>query len=360
MEQLTRHQFKTLVTLHTIGTSLSLPGALISFAKQDAWLVVLIGSCFDLLLIYLFNTLGKLYPGQHLAQLSETILGKWLGSLFNLNLCYFGFISTTALIWYVGNFINSKIIVEAPINYIQLPFVMLIIIALISGIKVIGRFAELCFPIIITFFGLLFILFMLDLKTENLFPIFDHDWRSLLKASLLFSSYTGCPLINFLFLYPNLPQEKSKKDPSFFTGYLLGTVIILILTLFTITHLGNSATQTSNSSYSLTMLISIPNLFERMEKFLSFIWLNTVLIKALLYYLTTLICLAQLLKLKDYQSLAVAFGLTLLPFSFMIYPNSVYQAVWDSTTWISYALITGFLFPLCLLIIDKIKQLFKN
>ncbi len=362
MEQITVRQFKILIALNAIGAGiLAVPGGLIADAKQDAWIAILLCIFYVWLLFLLYSSLNKLYPQQNLAQICETVLGKYLGKLCCLQFAFFSFYDANSIIWYIGNFLTSQMNPKIPVFYLELFFTIIIVLTFISGLQSFGRLAELCFPFVFLMMLLLFIFLLPQLKPVQIFPIYEHGLRGIVKASLQITSFSGWPMYDFLMIYPNCSKKHSTKlSTIFFPGFLWGISILFICVLFTIMTIGGFAAQSTSSFYTLTMLINLPGIFERSEKFLVLVWLLTIFFKTMLHYYAEIISLAQILNIKDYKPLALVMGFSMLPFSLNCYRDSVYQGIWDSQTWLSYSTVTCVIIPLILLFVGKLKNFFKN
>ena len=55
-------------------------------AKQDAWLAIMVGMVFGLVLMFVYTKLSAYYPGDTLVQMIPKIIGKYLA--FPINLIY--------------------------------------------------------------------------------------------------------------------------------------------------------------------------------------------------------------------------------------------------------------------------------
>ena len=84
-EKISGRQFFFLVFCSLLSSALfGLPNVLISQAKQDAWLTILVGLGFAAIIALILYFLGLRYPNQTMFRYSETILGKYFGKLIGL------------------------------------------------------------------------------------------------------------------------------------------------------------------------------------------------------------------------------------------------------------------------------------
>ncbi len=74
------------------------------------------------------------------------------------------------------------------------------------------------------------------------------------------------------------------------------------------------------------------------------------------FFYVTVFSLAQTLKLQDYRPLIFPFGILLIAFTLIMTPNIVHYSKFIAEIWPFYAMTFGFLLPLILLIIAKVKK----
>jgi spore germination protein KB len=137
---------------------------------------------------------------------------------------------------------------------------------------------------------------------------------------------------------------------------LAGSVLIII-TMLAILVLGPEST--SRQPYPIYLLakkINIADFMTRLEAILAIIWFITIFIRFSLFFYATVLGLAQTLKLQDYRPLVFPFGILLIAFTLIMSPSIVHYSKFISDIWPLYAMTFGFLLPLILLIIAKVKK----
>lgn len=86
-------QFGIVVFMFALGsTALLIPAILVSIAKQDAWISVLLIIGTVILFISLWIRLYKKFSNENIIQYSERILGKWLGKMVGMIYVWFFYI----------------------------------------------------------------------------------------------------------------------------------------------------------------------------------------------------------------------------------------------------------------------------
>lgn len=350
-------QFGILVMLNTIGTTiLIVPAGLTAQTKQDAWLPAVLAIGIGLLVICLHNALGNLFPEMTFVEYSKKILGKWLGSLVSLGFVYFSFIGASTLVWVMGNFLVTQIMPETPTEVIYIFFVLVVIFGLSLGLEPIARCAEIFIPWVIIFFLLLILLPLPEMNLHNLQPMFDSEPKPIIRAALSFLSVATLPLVVFQMIVPNGKRSK-QTSKTFYIGNILGSVFLLTITLLTILVLGAELTAINNfPSFVLAKKVTIAGFLERIEVIMALIWFLTIYFKTTSYCYACIKGLAQILSLNDDQMLILKFGMALIAFSMIVYPNVVYANEWDTKTWVPYSLMYGVFLPLLLYIVALIRK----
>ncbi|MEH7250636.1 endospore germination permease [Neobacillus niacini] len=350
-------QFCILVMLNTIGTTiLIVPSGLAAEAKQDAWIPAILAICIGLLVIGLHNALGNLFPEMTFVEYCKKILGKWAGSILSIGLIYFSFIGASTLVWVMGNFLVSQIMPETPTDVIYIFFVVVVVYGLRLGLEPIARCAEIFLPWVILFFLLLVVLPIPEVDSKNLQPMFDTEPIPIIKGTLSFICVATMPLIVFQMIVPYGKRSK-QTNRAFYIGNITGSFILLAITLLTILVLGAELTARNIfPSFVLAKKVTITGFLERIEVIMALLWFITIYFKTTSYCYACLKGLSQLLSLKEYRILTLPFGMSLIAFSMIVYPDVVYAGEWDTKTWIPYSLTYGLVIPLLLYIVALVRR----
>lgn len=356
------NQFKLLVILCYLGTAILItPRGLAFEAKQDAWIAVLFGIIFSLFLVWLYNSLGSLFPNMTIVQYSQKLLGKWLGKLLSFFFIIFAFLNAAMLLWFVGDFIATQILIETPIEAINTLFMIIIIMAARLGLETFSRAAEVMFPFVIIFFILLILLIIKDIEVLNMLPILENGIKPIIRGALLFTSYSSVTLIILLMIFPSNIDKQIYAKKAFLKGNLIAGLIIFIITDLCILVLGYDLTARNTFSvYILAKKINVSDFLERVEVVIAVSWIITIFYKILFYFYGSVLGLAQILNLKDYSPLTLPLGMILIVLSLVVYPNSTYAQTWNRTIWIPFSFTFGLFFPLILFLIGKFTKGFNE
>ncbi|GGH36980.1 GerAB/ArcD/ProY family transporter [Paenibacillus segetis] len=353
-------QLTILVMLVTLGDSILVLPSIATFdAKQDAWISILIGMVTGLSTVYLFYKVWKLNPHLTLIQSIQQILGKWFGTLVSLLFLVYFFLSATAHVREIGDFMTIEMMQQTPTQAIQIIFICIIIMAAQLGLEVIGRTAEIFTPLIFILFFILFFFLAPEYEFERIQPILEDGIKPILHGSISCLAFPFVELVVFLMVFPYV-NTPSKIKQSLLQGALIGGIILTLLTFASILVLG--AEQTARSiypSYSLARRVTIDHFLDRVESTIALLWLLTMFFKISIYFYSFILGLAQLCKLKEHRMLAFPSAVLLIALSPVITPNIAYYNRLLSKYWIYFDLTYGLLFPLLLIAVYFCRKLNK-
>lgn len=356
--KINRHQFKVYVVLVFIGTAILIaPSALAAKAKQDAWIAAIIGVALGILVIALYNSIANKMKNRTLIEYIEATMGKWLGKIVAIWYVVFFLLATTTIVWIIGNFMSSQIMTSTPELAFNILFVIVIVIGTRLGLEVIVRTAEILYPVAIGGTIILFLLIIPDINFKNVQPILENGIRPLFESIMVFESFVPFTFICFLMIFPRYMKDIEEGKKGFLAGMITGGIIIVIQTALTILVLGPESTvRNTYPSYVVAKKIKIGIALERIESIIAMVWIISVFFKAILYFYSGVLGMAQIFKLKDYKVLTLPLGMIVVVLSTIVYPNSIYANKWDTTVWTAYLFTNGLIIPFLLLIIGRIKR----
>lgn len=360
--KISNKQFLLIVILFSIGTAILItPSRLANDVKQDAWIPTLLAVFVTILIIWLYNMLSDEFPNMTIIQYMEKILGKWIGRTVSLMFSITSLLVCVNLFSIVGQFITTQIMPETPIMAIYILYGCVIVFGVRLGVESLAKSAEIFFPWVIILFTILIILLLPDVEFKNIKPTLEFGFRPIIRSTILYISIFSLPLVFLLTVFPVNLKEINKAKKSFHLGILIGGIVLFIITVMCILVLGHETTSRSTFPvYVLAKKINIGNFIERIEVILAIIWLITIFIKTSFYFYAGIKGIAQTLNLKDYCPLTLPVGMIVIASTRIFFPNNVYTDEWDIKVWFPLITIFGFLMPILLLIVSKIRKIIKK
>lgn len=356
-EKISRNQFAILVMMFTVGSSiLILPSGLAAEAKQDAWIAALIAIAVGVALVVLYTALGNRYSTMTLPEYSEIILGKWLGKMVSILYFAFFFLLSALVLRNIGDFLSTYELPHTPIAVTHIVFLLVVIMSIRLGLETFSRTAEFFFPWVIALIFVLLFAIAPQIELKNLQPIMGEGVKPIIRASIPFVGSPILELVVFLMVIPAINRKQGGKM-GFLTGYLMGGIVLFLVSIFTVLVLGVDVTSRKiYPSYTLAKQINIGNFIQRVEAIASFLWFITIFIKLSLSFYASAFCLAHILKLKDYRVVIFPLAIIMLVLSLVAYPNTAYFLTFVSATWPFLALMYGLILPLLLFLISSFTK----
>lgn len=354
-------QFKILVLMFTVGTSIILgPSQLATQAKQDAWISAILGTCIGLVLVGLYNKLGKLFPTMTLVEYSEVILGKWPGKIISILFLTLPFTLAALILRNIGDFLTTQLIPETPIQAIHITFMGIVVMGTRLGLEVLARSAQILFPWFLALFIFLVVFASPDVEIQKILPILPERAAPVLYAAFPFVRFPFMELVILLMIFPfvSKPEQAGK---AFLMGTFIGGMILVLLTALCLLVLGADFTgRQLYPSYTLAKTINIADFLQRIEAIVAGMWFITIFFKLAICFYASALGLGQILRLKEIRPLYLPLGMILVVYSLKVAPNITYNMTITSKAMTPHVVIFSFLLPLLLLGVAKLRKLKKN
>ncbi len=357
-EVISSRQFTIITFLLSIGTAiLIIPSSIASSSKQDAWIAASIGVVLSLLVVKLFVTLGDQTPTLNFIEANEKLLGRFFGKITMVCFLSLTLFAGGELLYFIGAFMKTEVMPETPTMAFALLFIIIIMYATYLGIENFARSAEILFPM----FVLIFIFFVVSItpqiKFENIQPIMEASKTSILYSIIRFISVFSFSLVMLLMIYPASVNVQQSSKKGFYIGMLLGGFVLVTLITLSILVLGPANTASrSFPSYALAQRISIGNFLQRIEIIMAFMWIVSIFIRTFMYFYTTVVGIAQIMKLKDHRPLILPMGIIMVGLSQIVHPDIVHSNIYNDEIWPIYAFVCTILLPILLLIVAVIRN----
>jgi spore germination protein KB len=359
--KISARQFAIFVILFTIGTTILLvPGSLAQEVKQDAWIAALAGTGVGLLLVVLYNAVGRMFPTITIVEMNEILLGKWIGKAVSLTFVFFSLLSAAELLLYVGTFLTTQVIPDTPIEAIHVIFTCIVIMGIRLGLETLARSAEILFPLFVFLFIILVAAVFLppvQVNFENIQPVLETGIKPMIRAVFLFTSFFSLPLIVLLMIFPVSVNRPKAAEKTFFIGILIGGFCLSIIIILAIFVLGpDNSARHMYPSYALARKINVGDFLQRIEAIMAFMWFITIYFKMTFYFYAAVIGVAQTLKLNNYRPLTIPLGMIVVSLSLIVHPNVIHAATFDKEIWPLYASTYGLVLPLLLLAVNALRK----
>lgn len=355
---ISNNQLTILTSVFVVGASpLIIPNMVASMAGKDSWLSVIIAAVAGLSVVWINTYLAGSYPDKTFVEISEQLMGKWLGGFVALALIIIELLAGTDVIWYVGDFFTTTYMTGASNYTVNVLFIAVLAIALLCGLETIARAREVLFILVFTLFITVAILLIPKCKMENLFPIMENGAIPAVKGIFPILNNAVFPLISLNMIFTiNVKNIKAAKK-SIFKGYLFGMFEIFIGMIVCILVVGaNITADLRYSLFTVTKEIDVGTIFSQIEAFILIVWLVVSFFAAVIYIYAGIFGLSQVLKLKDYKKIVLPVLLIVAVYSGIVYKNVPYQLNWDTLIRTPAAIAFGLVLPFAILVLSLIRR----
>ncbi|KRF43699.1 GerAB/ArcD/ProY family transporter [Paenibacillus sp. Soil787] len=333
---------------------LSVPGIMVSIAKQNAWLSIFPASLTGVVNIWVLTALSKRYPGQSIMQYTVKICGNWAGKILGFYLTYYLFFFISSTVNEHAGFLNTILLMNTPSLALIVSILLLSCLAVLAGVEAIARCNEVIVFIIIVLLIPVFIFSFRDVELARLTPFLAEGMLPVLKGAVVPSAWMS----QFFFLgwfFPYLNEKPQNVRMSLLSA--MGGVVLLIIAIdiVTIMMFGPITPRMKFAFLKVIQYIGIIGPVERLEAIAIAIWIFGIFIKISMLLYMFCISTSQLFGTSNYRKSVVPVTLLSAVGSVWIFKNEAEFQAWITFTYPILALFTQSLLPLILLAVDTLK-----
>lgn len=359
-ETINIQQFAILVAIYTTGSSiLIVPYIVTMYGKNNGWIIEILNMCIGLSLVAFYNKLAKSFQHQYYFEYIDTIMGKWAGKLISLLYLSFLMVFATGLLGEVGEFIGIAMLEDTPNVPILGLLIFIIIIGVRYGLATLARSGEIFFPWLILLLSILLLFLIPKAHSEHLLPFFPEGIKPFFLTIYTSLALPYFELFVILILFPHVNNQE-KRGKAFLLGVSIGSIIIILITLFTILVLGHEPTARHHfPSFTMAKTINIGHTIERIEVFLSAIWFLTIYMKTSLVFYASSLLIKHIFNLQTHKAIIAPLGLV-LTFMPLTLSNVIELRNFVAHYWFPLAGTYAVFFPFLIFAVDKVKSKWKK
>lgn len=352
-----RYQLWLLIVNFILNSSiLIIPGPLVSVAKQDAWISMILATILGSFIIYNLLLLNSRYPKKTIVNIGEILLGKPVGKVIGFMYAWF-FLHLSALVLRdIGDFITTVIMPGTPMIVLIILVGVLVYLTVYYGLEVISRSNELFTPYAVFGFWLtiFFVIPLMDI--DHIKPILDGGIKPIIDASYSVLGFPYAELVVFLMILPFVGNRKHIKKV-FLSAGIVGGFSLTITVLSSILVLNIRPTELSvYATFNMARLINIGDFLTRVEVITALAYIIVIFTKIVVSFYGGLLAISQVFNVADYKPLLLPVLIIVITLSILLNENIVEVVNVAEQTWTSYSLFFGFILPLIYLGISKLKK----
>lgn len=283
MERISTHQFMILgAAVFMGGTFLDIAGDVTAVSGRDGWMTILPGSAVAIPYALMLLSLLEQYPQKNLIQITEIVLGKWIGKTVGLLYILISGYYSGLLLVMLGNMFRS-ITPLVPLWVFFAGGLLIVLYLLWSGVEVLARFAEIVFPLIVIAFLLNVAFAIPHFEAGELLPVMSEGVKPLLGGVLRIMPFTMTYILFLAGLLSFLPSSKQDlaqlKTGAWRAAFLVG-ILSMLITITQIMVFGPSETvRIKNGILVLEKVIEAGRTVAGVESLFMGVWLGALVIK---------------------------------------------------------------------------------
>jgi spore germination protein KB len=273
-------------------------------AMQDAWASAIVSFVGAAALVLMIAGLGIKFPELTIVEYSQILIGKWPGRLLCVIIIWaFLVIAATDTRIYAEALITG-FLTETPLPFIVFSMVITGSVAAYSGLEVIGRVADLLFPIFVLMIVLSLAFAAPDALTMkyNLEPVLARGIGPVVRGSIvpiiIIAQYLCLTMI-----IPSANQPKKALGTALWALTGSSTVLVLIALAVVAVMGPDHGSRLVFPFFSMVRAIYISVFLERVEVFALFAWGFGIFIGVSVFMYCCSRGLSQILGLSDYRPL---------------------------------------------------------
>lgn len=269
---------------------------------RDGWMSVLPGMAVGVPYGLMVISLLEQFPDKNLLQISETLLGKWIGKLIGvlyiLITGYFGGL----LLAQAGDIYQSSIMPVTPIGVFYLGGLLLVFCLVKSGLEVFARFTELMLPLIVMALVLNIGLSIPRVEQGELMPILSEGIKPLLGGGLKVAPFVMEYILFLAGLLPLLPNGKRElgqlKTGVWRAVFLVGIVDTLVVLIQILVFGPEETIRLVYGILVLGKMVEVSRTLAGIESLFMGFWFGALVIKVSAFFYTVIWGLETVFSLK--------------------------------------------------------------
>lgn len=269
-----------------------LPADIIKYAKNDAWISVLISAAAAYLTAYIAYYISSKHPGLNFAQIHTKLLGNFFGKLIITGITIYTMISAGISLRLFAASVKMFLLDKTPGYIIIGLMIFACAYCLISGIKTISISFDMMLPVAF----IMMIITLMPYKNaelKNLLPVAHNGIKPIIQGGLrAIDPAIGVGIIAYIMPYFENIKETKKW---IFVAVTIGVIVYMLLVVMCILIFG--IIEVEYLTFPVILLAKIiefkVEIFERIESFFMAAWIPAVFANIITF------CIVMVLNLKE-------------------------------------------------------------
>lgn len=343
-------QLSAIIVAFVFGEAAVLNPAVV--ARQDAWMVNILGLLGGLIMIGIYTYISVLNPGKTLIDILRDAFGKFIGNVLAVLYIWY-FLHLLSLILRSSiEFMNTTIYPETPTLFLAIVIMIVTAYAVKKGLEVMARISELLVPILIIAVLLLFFALISKYDINNFLPVLENGWSPVLKASFHMTAFPFAETIVLLMVFPHLNNKRNAFKVSFISCIIAGLILLLITSRDLMVLGPDMLARATNANFISSKLVPGVDI----EALIATNMLIGTGIKICVCTYAASMGIAQLFRFKDYKPFVIPVSVIGVALTMWIFDSLLVKNSWEEEVYPYYAVPFQIIIPLAMLIASLIKK----
>jgi spore germination protein KB len=347
-EHISAYQMSFLLFTFMTGSSLvNIPGPLIGYAKNGAWISLLLSMTAGMAVLSCILFLHRKFPEQSFIESSRATVGNWVTAVFAVPFIWFQFHMTGGIVLDIGLFMTSSMMRQTPLYIFTLSIFIVVALTVRSGIETMARMFVVPMLFVLAFVFLIIVLASSNYDIAHLLPVMPDGIKPVLLGAYFSYGFPYVEIAVFAMLlkYVRTSEYAMLRKSAYFVVLFNGLCLIMA-TLSTILVFGPMAGERKYSMFEVARTVDLLEVVTRIESVIGFSLIINSFMKASIMLFILNQTFTQLFKLRDDRILV--FPLALVSFLFSMLFISKGEVRWVNAVSVLHPLeaTVGYLLPL--------------
>lgn len=320
-------QMSTLFFIFMTGSAIiNIPGPVVGFAKNGAWLSLLISGVFGFLVLACILYLHDKYPGSTYIDYAREMLGTWVTALLSVPLILFVCHMASGIVLDMGLFLTTSMMRNTPVFVFNAFTFTLIAFTVRAGIEVMVRMFTNLILIMLFFVFIVLLLSIPNYHPGHILPIMPDGIKPILHGAYFTFGFPFSETSLFAMLLPFVkknPGQKNKLNGLMHLALLLNIIILILSVICVIFVFGSVVGDIKYSLYMVARQIDFQDIIQRIESVIGMTLIAGSYMKATVALFVLNMILTRLFRLQDDRLLIFPLAIMNLFLSVVLYDSEI-------------------------------------
>ncbi|MDI6710541.1 MAG: endospore germination permease [Thermoanaerobacterales bacterium] len=287
---------------------LFVPAITAQYARQDAWLSLIVAGVFGILVTYMAVRLAQRFPRETVVQYAPRVLGPVVGKAVAFVYVFYYLFVAYFVQREFSELMNTAYLLKTPPIVIIALLTLLAVYVLYQGLEVLCRVNTVVLWSILASIVLIVALGAKEIRLDAFQPVLEHGAGPVVLGAVAPGSWFGETAVVLMLM----PFISSAEQPRMVRFNLLAVLVLfLVMEMIVVASIGRFGIEQAATkvfpTLSLARHITVPALpiVERQDPVFMIFWVAGMLFKLATFFYAGTLALAQWLNLKDYRPLVL-------------------------------------------------------